>query len=155
MLIFKGDMTKLPFSDNGVNKMAFWHININILRCHAADSDSVIQNHLKTFPWQFLLNSYSLQWSTTQFQEPWRVFWRPFCFGRFDTLILKIDDVMRQIRIQHYKIILEPLLDKFYSKMPWGVLLCFFFKFGPWLLVIQSTYVYYTGICHHQWRDQH
>ena len=66
-------------------------------------------------------------------QEPARVLWRPFCFGRFDTLILKIDDVMRQIRIQHLKIILESLLDKFYSKMPWGVLLRFFLKFGSWL----------------------
>ena len=49
--------------------------------------------------------------------------------------MLKIDDVMRQIRIQHLKIILEPLLDKFYSKMPWGVLLRFFLTFGSWLKI--------------------
>ena len=57
----------------------------------------------------------------------------PFCFGRFDTLISKIENVMRQILIQHQKIILEPSLDKFYSKMPWQVK---YSESAPWLLTL-------------------
>ena len=116
--------------------LAIWDLNIKNPMHPATDSIhgqiTILEPPHNKFP-SLPLHCIGSHIQITYIQRRENVFGGHFVFWRFDTLILKIENVMRQIRIQHKKLILDPLHDKLYYKMPWGLLFCLFFKIGPWL----------------------